>query len=152
MHWYWNMSSLLLKENMVNEGSSPGLKRELEKRIVDLYKVLLSYQMRSVCSYYRNQFLGSLRDVVKLDDWDGNLKNVQDAENAVRQDSDAYNAQQIRSHLEQLVDNAKSQQTKLLQDIYQALQEQLDRGANAELAYYSGRRTLEIAAKRYTDR
>ena len=107
--------------------------------------------MRSVCSYYRNQFLDSLRDVIKLDVWDGNLKNVQDAENAVRQDSDAYNAQQIRSHLEQLVDNAKSQQTKLLQDIYQALQEQLDRGANAELAYYSGRRTLEIAAKRYTD-
>ena len=146
------MSSLLLKENMVDEGSSAELKRELEKQIVDLYKALLSYQMRSVCSYYRNQFLGSLRDVIKLDDWDGNLKNVQDAENAVRQDSDAYNAQQIRSHLEQLVDNAKSQQTKLLQDIYQALQEQLDRSANAELAYYSGRRTSEIAAKRYTDR
>ena len=136
---------------MVDEGSSAGLKRELEKQIVDLYKALLSYQMRSVCSYYRNQFLGSLRDVIKLDDWDGNLKNVQDAENAVRQDSNAYNTQQIRSHLEQLVDNAKSQQTKLLQDIYQALREQLDRGANAELAYFSGRRTLEIAAKRYTD-
>ena len=136
---------------MVDGGSSAGLKRELEKRIVDLYKALLSYQMRSVCSYYRNQFLGSLRDVIKLDDWDGNLKDVQDAENAVRQDSDAYNTQQIRFHLEQLVDNAKSQQTKLLQDIYQALQEQLDRGANAELAYYSSRPTSEITAKRCTD-
>jgi hypothetical protein len=151
MHWYWNMSSLLLKENMVDEGSSTGLKHELEKRIVDLYKVLLSYQIRSVCSYYRNQFLISLRDVIKLDDWDGNLKSVQDAENAVRQDSDAYNTQQIRSHLEQLVDNAKNQQTKLLQNIYQALQEQLDRGANAEFTYYFGRRTSEIAAKQNTN-
>ena len=125
MDWYWNLSNLLLKENIVDGGSSTGLRCELEKRIVDLYKALLSYQMKSVCAYYRNQGLVFLRDVIKLDNWDGNLKSVQDAENAVRQDSDVYNTQQIRSNLEQLVDIAKNQETKLLQDIHRALHGQV---------------------------
>jgi N-terminal domain of NWD NACHT-NTPase len=136
MHWYWNLSSLLLKENTVDEGSSAGLRRELEKRVIDLYRVLLSYQMKSVCSYYRNQFLGSLRDILKLDDWNGNLKSVQEAENALRQDSYTYNTQQITSHLEGLVKIANTKQTKLLEEISQTLQEQLDK---TELAYYSGK-------------
>jgi hypothetical protein len=62
--------------------------------------------------------------MISLDNWDGNLMTVYDAENAVRRDSDAYNTQQIRSHLEELVDIGKKQETKFLQDIFQALQEQ----------------------------
>jgi hypothetical protein len=32
MDWYWNLSSLLLKENTVDGGSSRGLRHELQKR------------------------------------------------------------------------------------------------------------------------
>jgi hypothetical protein len=124
MNWYWNLSGLLLQENIVDGGSSEGLRYQLEIRIIDLYKALLTYQMKSVCSYYRNQGLVFLQDIIKLDNWDGNLKSVQDAENLVRQDSDAYNTQQIRFYLQQLVDTAKNQETKLLQDVHRVLQDQ----------------------------
>jgi len=108
----------------VDGGSSTELRFELEKRIVDLYKALLLYQIKSVYSCYQNQGIILFQDIIKLDDWDGNLKSVQDAENAVRQDSDAYNTLKIRSCLEQLVDTTKNQETKLLQDIHQLLQDQ----------------------------
>ena len=52
MDWYWKLSSLLLKENIVDGGSSAGLRCELKKRIVDLYKTLLSYQMKRFNSSY----------------------------------------------------------------------------------------------------
>jgi len=42
MDWYWNLSSLLLDENRA-PGKSAGLKGELEKRIVALYKKLFTY-------------------------------------------------------------------------------------------------------------
>ena len=48
--------------------------------------------------------------------WDGNLKSVRDAENAVLQDSDVYNTQKIISHHEG--------DTKLLQDLHRSLQDQ----------------------------
>jgi hypothetical protein len=87
MDWYWNLSSLLFKENIrqVDERSFIGLRCELENRIVYLYKTLLSYQIKSVCSYYRKRGVAILRDVIKFDDWNDNLKTVKDAETAVRQ-------------------------------------------------------------------
>ena len=124
MDWYWKLSGLLLKENTVDGGASADLRCELEKRIVNLYRTLLSYQMKSVCSYYRNRGLITLGDIIKLDDWNGNLKTVQDAENAVRQDSEAYNTEQIKMDLEQLVGIAKKKETKL-QNIHLVLQDQV---------------------------
>jgi hypothetical protein len=116
MTWYWNLSGHLLKEDMLSSESYAGLRSELKGRVVDLYKVLLSYQIKSVCSYYQNRGLVLLRETIRLDNWDGNLKDVQAAENAVLQDSHMYNAQQIMDHHEQ--------DTKLLQEIRSSLREQ----------------------------
>ena len=124
MDWYCELSRLLLEENKVDGGSSKALRSKLEDHVVDLYKALLIYLIKSVCSYYRNRILGFVRDTIKLDGWDDNLKAVREAEKAVQQDSAEYNTQQIRSHLEQLVDIAKNQETKLLQNIHQDLQDQ----------------------------
>jgi hypothetical protein len=116
MTWYWDLSGHLLKEDMLNSESYAGLRSGLKGRVVDLYKVLLSYQMKSACSYYQNRGLVLLCEMIRLDDWDGNLKDVQAAENAVLQDSHVYNAQQIMDHHEQ--------DTKLLHDIHHSLREQ----------------------------
>jgi hypothetical protein len=72
--------------------------------------------MKSVCSYYQNRGLVVLREIIRLDNWDGNLKDVQAAETAVLQDSYVYNAQQTMAHHEQ--------DTRLLQDIHNSLWEQ----------------------------
>jgi hypothetical protein len=93
MTWYWNLSGHLLKEDKLNSESYVGLRSELKGRVVDLYKVLLSYQTKSAGSYYQNRGLVLLREMIRLDDWAGNLKDVQAAENAVLQDSHVYNAQ-----------------------------------------------------------
>lgn len=122
MDWYWNLSDLLLDKNRV-EKSSAGLRDELEKHVDDLYRKLIAYQMRSVYSYYRNRGVVFFRDMIKLDDWDGQLKGVTDAEKTVRTDSDQYNTQQIRSHLYDLVSTTRSEELKL-QNIYSAIQYQ----------------------------
>ncbi|KAK3946807.1 hypothetical protein QBC32DRAFT_387713 [Pseudoneurospora amorphoporcata] len=107
MNWYWSLSNSLLKDptnnptNNISELSR--MRGELENQIVDLYKALLSYQIKSVCAYYRNRGLVFLRDIVKLDDWNADLGAIQDAEKCFRDDSQTYTAQQVTSHLNQLV-------------------------------------------------
>ncbi|RYP84315.1 hypothetical protein DL770_005219 [Monosporascus sp. CRB-9-2] len=122
MGWYWNLSSLLLEENQVDKTAA--LRGELEKHIMDLYKKLLLYQMKSVCSYYRNRLLVVLRDMVKLDDWENTLQSIKVAENTIRQDSDQYSAQEIKSRLGELVRTAESLAANLLPGIREALQDQ----------------------------
>ena len=125
MKWYCELSILLLKENTVDVETSAGVRGELEQRVIDLYQALLLYLIKSVGSYYRNRFIAFLRDTIKLDDWNGSLQSVEVAENAIRQDSYAYTAQQISLRLEQLLDVAKNQESRLLQDIYCLLQQQV---------------------------
>ena len=124
MDWYWSLSGLLLKENTFDEGASGDLRVQLEGRIVELYKALLAYQMKSCCSYFRKHFPQLLRGLAQLDKWDGDLQGVRDAEESMRKDSHSFNSQQFRSHLERLV-YLEDQETELLRDVRQVLQEQL---------------------------
>ncbi|OCK96437.1 uncharacterized protein K441DRAFT_430711, partial [Cenococcum geophilum 1.58] len=91
MEWYWNLSNIQFEENVVDIRSLVGLRDRLEKHIIDLYKALLLYQIKSVLSYYRNQGFDFLRNLFKSDDWDGSLKSVRDAEDIFRQDLAVYN-------------------------------------------------------------
>ncbi|KAH0553451.1 hypothetical protein GP486_006481, partial [Trichoglossum hirsutum] len=109
MNWYWNLSSSLLKESTSDADELSRMRHGLENKIVDLYKVLLTYQIKSVCSYYRHRGLVFLQDIVKSDDWDGDLKAIIDAEDRFRQYSKAYTTQHTNSHLEQLVTNQRSE-------------------------------------------
>jgi hypothetical protein len=120
MDWYWTLSDLLLDKNRI-EKSSTGLRDELENHVVDLYIKLIAYQMGSVYLYYRNRGVVFFRDMIKLDDWSGQLNSIKDAEETVQKDSDQYNKVQIRTHLQNLVGTAESQEQKL-QDIYSAIQ------------------------------
>ncbi len=98
MDWYCSLTEHLLnKDNVVigNESFESILQR-LEKTVVTLYKALLLYQMKSVCSYYQSQGLVFLRGLANLNDWDGDLKSVTDAEIALQKDSDQYNKQHAK--------------------------------------------------------
>ncbi|KPA37019.1 nwd1 protein, partial [Fusarium langsethiae] len=83
MEWYWNLVSLLLDENKA-EQSSAGLRVQLEKHVVQLYEKLLTYQIKSVCLYYRNWAAIIGRDLLKIDDWAGQLSEIKEAEAAVQ--------------------------------------------------------------------
>jgi hypothetical protein len=122
MDWYWNLSSLLLDENMT-EAHSQSLRGELEKNITQLYAKLLLYQMKSVCYYYRGRFSVWVRDLVKRYNWDGELSDIQAAETAVQTDSAQYNTLSIRTRLGSIAETAKLQSAKL-DSIGSAIREQ----------------------------
>lgn len=122
MDWYWNLSRLLLDEN-ITEAHSQGLRGELEKVITDLNSKLLLFQMKSVCYYHRGRLSGFARDLIKLDNWDGELSAIQAAEAAVQTDSAQYNTLSIRNRLGEIAETAKSQNVKL-DSISSAIREQ----------------------------
>ncbi|KAL4996715.1 WD40-repeat-containing domain protein [Aspergillus recurvatus] len=124
MDWYGELSQLLLKENTVDGGMSANLCSRLEGRIVELYTLLLSYLMKSVCSCYQNRALKYFQNAIKHNDWEGSLKEIHHAEKLVAQDATQYNTQQIRSDLEELVSVAHDRQTKLLSNIQEAVRNQ----------------------------
>ena len=128
MKWYWELSTLLLENR---DERFAGLKDELEKHVVHLYKKLFSYQMRSVYGYSRNRAVAVLRDIVKLDDWEGTLKSIRDAENAVQHDSAEYNTQKTKYYLEDIAITAESLRVKLLPSIHEAPRHQTE--ANREM-------------------
>ncbi|KAF2136088.1 uncharacterized protein K452DRAFT_322662, partial [Aplosporella prunicola CBS 121167] len=107
MNWYWELSRLLLDMNI--KPDQQGLRGVLEEKVTQLYAQLLLFQMKSVCYYYRRRFRVFVRDLVKLDNWDGKLDNIKDAEAAVRQDSSQYNTQKILNHLSDILKSGESQ-------------------------------------------
>lgn len=84
MKWHSSLSILLLDETSEQAKSSPELRHQLGDRILDLYKKLLKYTLKSVCAYYRNPALQYLRSLVKLDSWNGSLDEINSAEKSVR--------------------------------------------------------------------
>ena len=118
MDWYWNLSNCLLESP---EGSA-GLRTELEKHVVTLYKKFLSYQMRSVCSFSRKPATVVWRDLFKFDNWTDAVQSIKDAEAVVQRDIDTYNDQEMRMSLNHMAELARDRNTEL-QDIYRAIQE-----------------------------
>ncbi|KAJ4362696.1 hypothetical protein N0V85_009348, partial [Neurospora sp. IMI 360204] len=116
MKWYWSLSNSLLKDPTNNISELSGMRAELEIQIVDLYKALLSYQIKSACAYYRHRGLVFLRDMIRLDDWKADLGAIREAENCFQNDdqtynnhAQTYNNQQLASDVKQLVSYAMSE-------------------------------------------
>lgn len=98
MDWYYAPSEYLLEKDYIEE-SLESILPQLKARIVELYKALLPYQIKSICSYYRHQGLVFLCGLANRDDWDAALKAVTDAEDALQRDSDQYNKIQAKEAL-----------------------------------------------------
>ncbi|KAK3359288.1 WD40-repeat-containing domain protein, partial [Lasiosphaeria hispida] len=123
MDWYCALTEHILSQNniVVGKESLQVVQLLLENKVVELYKALLLYQMKSVCSFYRHQGLVFLRGLANIDDWDTDLTNVTDAETTLRNALDQFNSQHTKSLLGKLVEEAEKRKA-LLGDIHQALQ------------------------------
>lgn len=114
--WYWKLADYLFKEDRVDDTK---LLHELEKQIVELYRALLSYQIKSVCSYYRNRGIVFFRDLFKLDDWNSDITSIKNAEDALKQNIDMYTRLQNSTNSKKLVDIVLSQEDKQFpQDLF----------------------------------
>ncbi|KAM3517087.1 hypothetical protein NHJ13051_009306 [Beauveria bassiana] len=104
MEWYLTITDHLLGEkSVVDFPDLRGSRAELKKRIVSLYKAVLMYQMKSVCSYYRSQGWEFLRGFITLDSWDGDLSAVTTAEAVLQQDVKQHSQLQNNKLLERIV-------------------------------------------------
>src|SRR5271154_902891 len=92
MDWYCALTRHLLnKDNVVTADESlNSVLQQLEQKVVALYKAILLYQMKSVCSYYRHQGFNFLLQLANWDDGEGSLKSIETAEKALLDDWDKY--------------------------------------------------------------
>ncbi|KAH7119429.1 hypothetical protein B0J13DRAFT_486504, partial [Dactylonectria estremocensis] len=109
MEWYWNLVDLLLDENKAEQSSSR-LRGQLERHVVQLYEKLLLYQIKSACLYYRNWAAVLGRDMLKIDNWAGQLSEIKEAEAAVHRDMEQYNTEESRIQLGKLTNAASAHQ------------------------------------------
>ncbi|KAL7813976.1 WD40 repeat-like protein [Trichoderma aethiopicum] len=111
MDWYWNLAgSLLGGVESVDGSTASNMQGAMCSRLVELYKELLAFQIKSICSFHRNRGLAFLRDMARWDDWASNLQAVRTLETRVQGDYTAYTAleqtnigRQMRDLLEELV-------------------------------------------------
>ncbi|KAF4636392.1 hypothetical protein G7Y89_g1706 [Cudoniella acicularis] len=75
MRYYVKMESLLLPEEMKLD-----LKADLTERLVDLYELIIDFQVRSVIRFYRSRTKNFLRGTINYDGWDKNLQDIKDGD------------------------------------------------------------------------
>ncbi|KAI4611099.1 uncharacterized protein J4E87_010618 [Alternaria ethzedia] len=122
MDWYWHLADLLLERNQEARRSQP-LQEQLEKNLVDLYTRLLAYQIKSIITYHRKRGTVFARDLVKWDDWEGELAAIKEMEESIRQDAAQFNTHEIRNQLQTITEKAESQDISL-HNIVTSIQEQ----------------------------
>ncbi|KAI2637532.1 hypothetical protein GGS21DRAFT_489313 [Xylaria nigripes] len=83
LQYYALAEHLLSPKNIVADRNFKDVLCQLETNIIELYRTLLLYEMKSVCSYFRNQSLILLRSIFSFDDWEKDFKLVADAETTV---------------------------------------------------------------------
>lgn len=124
MNWYCQLTNYLLDEDKIDPGdrSYHDLLQELEGRIVSLYKALLKFQMKSACSYQKNQAWVFLKNTINLDDWAGELQAAKDAETALDHDTKAYLDVSSNRALTGLVKQGQESQ-RILGDFHQTVKD-----------------------------
>jgi hypothetical protein len=78
MRYYVAMESLLLPEDM-----NPDLKSELTDRLVDIYKHIISFQVRSIIRFYRSRTKNFFRGTINYDGWDKTLQDIKNSDAAL---------------------------------------------------------------------
>ena len=119
MKWYSSLTSVLYQQSP-NEGEHFGkLREQLAEQILDLYKVLLGYIIKTVCAHYRNLAFHIARDLLKLDDWTGALDEVKKAVDSVKDTFGQFNSTQTNVHLKEMRDlQASEAEHKRVQQLF----------------------------------
>ncbi|GIK04333.1 hypothetical protein Aspvir_008413 [Aspergillus viridinutans] len=127
MDWYCSLSEHILSKEYIKVGEEnyEGVRDQLKSTLVKLYKALLLYQMKSVCSYYRNQVGEFLRQMLNLQDWDAALEDVKKAETAVENHLKQFTTLQMRDMTGKIVKDGE-ERNELLSGMRQDIRQQND--------------------------
>jgi hypothetical protein len=137
MEWYCALTQHLLNanNNVTGKDSLDPLRRPLETRVVALYKSILMYQMKSVCSYYRNQGVDFLRSLANLDTWDADIQSVVSSEVSLIADWEKYDklkTEELNSELVKLTKSLAEKLGDISQDLGKFIEQQQEKQMDSE--------------------
>lgn len=119
MEWYWSLSNELFdRAGTANPSITPTMRDALLSRLRELYKKIILFQVKSICSYYRNRGLQLLREFAMLDDWEESMKEIRVLEQEVQNDCNAYMGLERTSlshHIKECLENLLALQVKDLE-------------------------------------
>lgn len=75
MRYYVTLEDLLLTEHF-----AAAQRNELVDRLVDLYTLIIDFQVRSILRFYRSRTKNALRGSIKYDGWDSKVEDIQKAD------------------------------------------------------------------------
>ncbi|KAI9897370.1 hypothetical protein N3K66_007226 [Trichothecium roseum] len=101
LDWYSALSSILLQKSTI----SGELQEQLEKRIVKLYRKLITYLIKATCYLFQSSIRKIFGDMVKFHDWGNELQALKDAEAGFGRDVAIY-----RDAVDFTMDSTQSQQ------------------------------------------
>lgn len=96
---------MLLKDNIGNGAFPAKLQHALEERLVNLFKALLSYQIKTICSTVQRSSVPFLRDTFKFNNRDTELKAIKDAELSIRQNVEFAMLLRQKKSIEAILDD-----------------------------------------------
>jgi hypothetical protein len=122
MQWYWDIALDTL--DLADKDDRFDTKTGIKFKLIEIYREILLFEIKSICSYYRNRGFSFLRDLVKFDDWESHLENICKLENEFNHDAHQYISQQsfnsnlqIHDSLERLVDLVLEKKEKELAEL-----------------------------------
>ncbi|KAF4986731.1 hypothetical protein FGRMN_10696 [Fusarium graminum] len=111
MNWYTNLPEPTLDDD--GSEMQEHLRQQLEDHILELYQKLLSYQIKSVCCFYKNGLSRFLRNVIKLDDWKSQIDAIDAAEARLLEDIKSSRDQSMVDELQKQSEAAKTSYQEL---------------------------------------
>ncbi|QYT04775.1 hypothetical protein H0G86_011677 [Trichoderma simmonsii] len=104
MQFYVKLESLLLPSD---RSQASGLSAELENRLIELYRQIIDFQMRTVRRVYLIRLARVKEDTAGHEDWEGMVAKIRELEKILRNDANQANAAAIGRELEILNSNSE---------------------------------------------
>ncbi|KAK4201797.1 hypothetical protein QBC40DRAFT_322923 [Triangularia verruculosa] len=141
--WYQKLFSI---RNNMGEGKLDELALELDGLLTDLLAMVITYQMKSVCEYYRSQIAVVLSDAVTITTWEDELRQIKAREEDVCRCLEQYDR---KAGLELL--QGLSRTSKAVAKIELGMATQLEKIASLQQERLDAEKKKEDAKRRKAD-
>jgi hypothetical protein len=128
MAWYSALTEHLVGTHKTATAANvpfESVSKQLEHMVFVLYKAILLYQMKSVCSYYKHQGLVFLQTLFFPDKWVADLASVKAAENDLHTYWEGYDRAKANWVWDEGLELSKGMKTQL-ENIHQDLRKFID--------------------------
>ncbi|KAE8356800.1 hypothetical protein BDV28DRAFT_126563 [Aspergillus coremiiformis] len=120
MKWYSSYSRILQDNTSQANPDFQDLRKILEQNILSLYRVILTYIIKSICMY-QHRMKGYAKSLLGIDDWTGSLEEVKEAEAAVKETANSFVNLDVYAKLQGLLDfHLHEKDNKILRACYVA--------------------------------